>query len=224
MKSITNIFKKNKGGSKITAVNLYWKGSFHSLEGFEIDGETFNVTIPFTNHTGSELSFLKESKNQETVSDIKTADPFEIESIEPALPKSLAPNEHVDFKITLKAPNYSYSGPLTLRFFALANPDLVNIGIPKIVLIKGDKKVEMEDDRHLANFVKNQIFEIPIQMYKILTYNEEVKEVIVREPFKFVKCDKKIPFKIDDPDSYVVSYSIQVPEYSYSGPLEIEFK
>ncbi len=217
--------KKNGAKGKITAINLYWKDTAHSMEGVDIDSKIVTVTVPFTNHSNtSELSFLKTTEKSETVTDISTTDPFSIDSIDPKLPIDIKPGEHVDFKINLKAPNYNYNGPLTLKFSSPKNKDdLIELNINKIMLKNGEKEVDLEDTRYFTNFAKNQIFDISVQMYRILKYKSKVEKVELNEPFKLVKLDTELPFTIDDHSSFVVTLSIQGPDFNYSGPLEINF-
>lgn len=224
--NIKGKLKKNETKGKITSIKLYWRDTSHSMDGMDISGKVFTVTVPFTNHSDtSELSFLKTTEKRETVTDISTSDPFSIDSIDPKPPVEIKPGEHIDFKISLKAPDYNYNGPLTLRFSAPKNKDdLIDLNINKIVLKSGDKEVNLDDTRYFTNFAKNQIFDISVQMYRILEYKGKVESIELNEPFKLVKLDTELPFTINDPSSFVVNLSIKGPDFNYSGPLEITFK
>lgn len=226
---LSNIFKhksdeekERKIISRVTAMNLYWRGSFHSDDGFNIYDKEFTVNIPFHNHSNeAELSFLKANEFNEIVNSIKTATPFSIKSIKPDLPITIKPGDEINFKIKLTAPDYNYNGPLTLKFESGENKDLIDMDITGISIINGDRKADIEKDRVFTNFAKNQIFELSIQMYKVCSYKDKINKINVNEPFKLISISHKPPFEIDNPDSYIVKFSIQSPDYNYSGPVEI---
>jgi hypothetical protein len=43
----------------------------------------------------------------------------------------------------------------------------------------------------------------------------------VNGPFTLVSSEPKVPFRIDNPNSYIVDFYIQAPETGYAGALEI---
>lgn len=82
--------------------------------------------------------------------------------------------------------------------------------------------MKVNEHGEVYNLIKNQVFEISIQMYKALTLGDTVDKVKVSEPFGCEGTAPALPFRIDDRSSYVVAFMIKAPAHDYSGPLEIE--
>lgn len=218
-----DLFKRKKNFLiNIKNINIYWKGAIHTLKGVESDDKIFTVTIPFSNKNNNNLSFLKkQEKTPEIIKEINTTKPFRIVSVSPELPIEIPDSESKELGITVEGPDFNYSGVLTLKFKSKVEPK-VHVELPDVYIIRGNKRVKANNSKQLYNLMKNQIFEVSVQMYRLLTFNDTVERVSVNKPFGFEGCSPKLPFRIDDKSSYVVTFMIKAPEFNYSGSLEIE--
>ncbi|MGC8538026.1 MAG: hypothetical protein ACP5MZ_03545 [Candidatus Micrarchaeia archaeon] len=225
---LSGIFKKKeakKVAVRVTNINIRWMGAVHTLLGLESESRDFEVDIPF--HNRSEAAEKMRDVLGSTIIEEKlridgiTVDPpFKLLGVDPAPPKELANGESVVFKLSVEAPEQSYSGPMQVRFTD-APKERVRVEINKVTLIREGRKVNIENSELVMELEKNQIFKNSIQMYKILSLGDEVKSVEVNKPFNFVSSDPKLPFKVDNENSYIVVFYIQAPEISYAGPLEL---
>jgi hypothetical protein len=224
MKINLNFLKKKSSYSgDITGISLYWKNSMHGLPGRKITEREFNVKIPFANKNYESLSFLKKADTTEIVQGIEVRSPFKLVSVEPQLPASIKAGESVEFDIKVSAPEYNYNGPLVLKM--VPKPvEMVHVELPDIMAVNGDKRVKVNEHGEVKSVEKGSNFEISMQMYRILTYNDTVTGVSVNKPFEFVGSEPKLPFTIDNKSSFVASFYIKAPEFDYAGTLELIFE
>ncbi len=218
-----NLFKSKKNFSiDIRNINIYWKGAIHTLDGIKSNKKIFSIVIPFSNKTTNHLLFLKKQEGKpEIIKGIETTKPFKIINVDPKLPLSIPDGESEELNISVEGPDFNYSGVLALTFKSDLQPR-VHIEIPDTYLIRGNKKIKVNANKELYNLMKNQVFEVSIQIYKLLTFEDTVEKVKINKPFKFEGCSPKLPFEIKDKSSYIVTFMIKAPEFNYSGPLEIE--
>ncbi|MGC8687597.1 MAG: hypothetical protein ACP5RM_02760 [Candidatus Micrarchaeia archaeon] len=227
MKLNIGFVKKKSFNTNITALKLKWKGETHEAPGLKTNNRIFDVTIPFHNRrdeTDMLKSILKSSVIESiTVKKIEVAQPFKLVNVEPIVPHTIKYGDKVDFKLSIEAPAYSYSGPLEIEFVE-DEPERVRIEINKIVLISGNKRVSIPNSEMAMSLRKSQIFKINVQLYKILSYGDNVSSIEAGVPFEFVSSIPGVPFKIDNKNSYVVTIFVKAPQMNYGGPLEILFK
>ena len=214
-----------KGGqtkTELTSINLRFGQDMHALPGKSIDGEEFDLEIPFKNRLGSGMlpSHLKGPSI--TIKEVRVEKPFSLISSEPGAPLSVPYMGEILFKIRVRAPGGSYTGPLTLAFESEKSDD-VNIDIEKITLTNGSRTVEVEETSSNMILKKSQIIRRDMQAYKILSFGQEVANVSASKPFEVVSTEPKAPFSIDRKDSYIIKIYIKCPDFNYSGPMEIRF-
>lgn len=229
---VRKLFKR-KGDKKvtITSVNIRWMGQMHAMEGFEVETNPFTITIPFQNKTQQDaLPFeaLKEKlKAQEKapirITGIESSTPFKLISVYPKLPVDVPSSVRVEFKITLQAPDYTYTGPVTISLGS-EEAGMIKVQINKVIVTTPMKSVEIENSGVILNMPKGGIFKNSIQMYKAMSYGERVDKVTLEKPFEFVSCDHQIPFTINEPSSYLVTFYIKAPDVDYAGPMEIKLE
>ena len=230
--NLGNLFKK-KGEKKVTvtSVNIRWRGQMHAMGGFEVETNPFTITIPFQNKTQQDaLPFeaLKEKlKAQEKapirITGIEASTPFKLISVYPKLPVDVPSSMRVEFKIMLQAPGYTYTGPVTISLGA-EETGMIKVQINKVIVTTPMKSVEIENSGVILNMPKGGIFKNSIQMYKAMSYGERVDKVTLEKPFEFVSCDHQIPFTINEPSSYLVTFYIKAPDVDYAGPMEIKLE
>ncbi len=217
-----NIFGKKGGKIQISNINLYWQGGMHSLKGTSSPESEFEISIPFKNKKEETLSFLKrKKKDAERIEKIEAAPPFKIISINPQLPVAVGEGESAEIRIRIKGPDFGYSGPITIKMYG-PSEERIHIEIPDLFLKRGGRKVKVNEHGEVYNLVKNQVFEVSAQMYKLLTLNDHVEKISVNEPFEVEGTDPKLPFTLAEASSFVVTFMIKAPDFDYSGPLEIE--
>ena len=227
-----NIFKKkDKGRLSITSLNLRWHGQMHAMDGFTPKERRFTVTIPFQNKTAQDKlpfealkqKFKAEEQPPITISEMQLSDPFKLVSVEPKLPRGVASGEKVEFVVTVDGPDYGYSGPLTVMLNS-EEAGMIKVQINKVIVTTPMKSVEIENSAVILNMPKGGIFKNSIQMYKAMSYGERVDKVTLEKPFEFVSCDHQIPFTINEPSSYLVTFYIKAPDIDYAGPMEIKLE
>ncbi len=217
-----NIFGKKGQSIEISGINLYWKGSMHTLNGVSAKQGEFEVVIPFRNKKDESLSFLKRKKKAAERLERITADkPFTILEISPTLPLEIEEGESKEIRIKLKGPDFGYSGILTLKMYG-PEEERIHLEIPEVFLKRGERKVKVNEHGEVYNLLKNQVFEVSVQMYKLLTLHDMVNVVKLNAPFEFEGTEPKLPFELADPSSFLVTFMIKAPDFDYSGPLEIE--
>ena len=223
-----SIFTKKQGKKiavRISNINIRWAGAVHTLPGLESTSREFEVNIPFHNHNESAEKItdaLKSSivDNKVLIKGISVDPPFMLLEVDPLPPKELANGESVNFRLKVEAPEQSYSGPMQVRFTD-APKEKVKVEINKVTLLYGTRKVNIENSELIMELGKNQIFKNSIQLYKILSLGNSIDRVEVNRPFEFVSSEPKLPFKVDNENSYIVIFYIKAPETNYAGPLEL---
>jgi len=228
-----NIFKKkgDSGTITITSVNLKWRGQMHAIDGFHPKESRFTIKVPFQNKTSQDaLPFeaLKEKfRAQEQppilINEIQLSDPFKLVSVEPAVPRKIASGEKVEFTVTVDGPDYAYSGPITVMLSS-EEASMIKVQINKVILSTKRKSVEIENSGVILNMPKGGIFKNSIQLYKALSYGDAIDKVVIRAPFEFVESEPKLPFTINEPSSYLVTFFIKAPELDYAGPMEVKLE
>ncbi|MGC8478723.1 MAG: hypothetical protein ACP5NE_02235 [Candidatus Micrarchaeia archaeon] len=219
-----NVFGRKKWAS-ITQINLKYNGEIHSTEGVEAKGRVFTVTVPFTNRRYSnalvDAGIIKAGDFEPVkIKSINALPPFKVISIEPQLPREIGLEERVEFKISIEAPDYSYSGPMTLEFVEQSK-ELVHLELTSVIVKAIGKEIVAESSMNMFNIPKNQIFQQNIQFLKILDYGTKVESITVDKPFEFEGSEPKLPFLINDASSFVVSLYIKAPDSNYAGPLTL---
>ncbi len=217
-----NIFGKKGSGIELSGINIYWQGGMHSLKGISSKSNEFEISIPFKNKKEETLSFLKrKKKDAERIERIEAGPPFKIVSIDPQLPVQISEGESTEIRVRLRGPDFGYSGPLTVKMYSPAE-QRIHIEIPDVFLKRGQRRVKVNEHGEVYNLVKNQVFEVSAQMYRLLTVNDKVERVGVNKPFEFEGTEPKLPFTLTEVSSFVVTFMIKAPDFDYSGPLEIE--
>ncbi len=218
--SIFNGKKTSNGPSgSVSNINIYWKGALHSIPGFEIDGDTHDVIIPFTNH-GAGLSFLKDQNKKEIIDSITVSDPFKIDLIAPELPMAVNTGEKVDIHIKIKNPDYNYSGPLTIKFGSASNAE-IHLELQKVVLNAKGKSIKVSESGEVKRIGKGDIFESSVQMLRAFKKGDAITSVSVNKPFLFVRSEPELPFSIESDSSFIVIFYIKAPDFDYAGSLEL---
>lgn len=209
--------------TSITNVNIIWGGGFHTLDGLKPESNTFEFTVPFDNSTvvrNLPTNTFKFADTSVTITGVTVDPPFQLVGVTPTVPVSIKGNEKVSFKLTIKAPQQNYSGPMTIRL-AKDEGDMVKVEINKVTLVAKGRRTDIENSSVMMKVRKNHIFKNSIQLYKALSFQDEVRKVSVNSPFTLVSSEPKVPFRIDNINSYIVDFYIQAPEISYAGALEI---
>ena len=229
--NIRNPFiKKKPDRVTISSINIRWRGQMHAMDGFSPKERRFTIAIPFQNKTQDsaleQYAALKEKfKTQEVppvvINSIQLSDPFRFVSVSPPPPITVKSGEKIEITINVDAPDYAYSGPLTVT---IGSPEtsMIKVQLNKVILSAKLKKAEIENSGVILNIPPNGIFKNSIQMYKAMGYGDSASKVTVSEPFEFIDSDPKLPFKIDNPNSYIVTFFIKAPAVDYAGPMEIK--
>jgi hypothetical protein len=227
--SFLDFFKKGKkegpsAGSRttITNINIRLGGDVHSLPGRDV-GDSFDLTIPYKNTIGNGLLPDNLKGPDVTVSQITIDKPFELVECKPNLPINIPYMSQEKFALKIKAPNYSYNGPMVVKFDT-SSKENIDVNVSKIMFVHGTKRVELESSAFNMNIKKGQVFKRDIQLYKILSFGQEVKAIEISKQFEIADCNPKAPFKLDAKDSYIVSLFIKCPDFSYAGEMEIYFR
>jgi hypothetical protein len=225
---MANIFSALRGNknplTKITSININWNGTVHSLSGIEVKDKEFYIVIPFRNNTESLLEFLNtEEPPSIIISKIEVSLPFEIISVSPKLPNSISPNTLKEFRIKLKAPAYKYEGPIQFKLFSDTS-NFIHLEVTKTLVNTKNGNFALNDKPKNMNVPKSGIFVMHLQMYRVLSYQDKISKITLSDPFKFVKSKPEIPFSLDVKDSYIIELQIKVPDFNYSGVMEINFE
>jgi hypothetical protein len=226
MKFNLGFMNKKSFNTVITDMKLKWKGETHKAPGLQTNNKIFDVEIPFHNRS-DETDMLRHILKSSVIESIeiktiKVAPPFKLVNVDPILPCTIKYGDKVDFKLSIEAPAYSYSGPLEIEFIE-NEPEKVRVEINKIVLISREKHVAIPHSEMAMSLRKSQIFKVNIQLYKILSYGDKVSSISAGVPFEFVSSLPGVPFSIDNKNSYVVTVFVKAPEVNYGGPLELTF-
>ncbi len=217
--------RRGNGGSptNITNVNIMWGGGFHTLPGLKPETKTFEFSIPFDNSSAIEnlpKNTFKFSDTTVRIKDITVDRPFELVGVTPRLPLVVSTNEKVEFRLSVKAPETNYSGPMTVRFLQ-DDAGIIKVEINKVILAAKGRRVEIENSGIIMSVRKGHIFKNSIQLYKALSYGDEVTGISINAPFRLASTRPNAPFRLDDPNSFIADFFIQAPEMSYAGPLEM---
>lgn len=220
-----------KKGTKVavTAVNLKWRGSTHTLGKVEVKGKVFDVTIPFQNRQQESFEFLNtyfkpQKKPVMRIKGVSIKEPFKLVSAFPNLPVAIKEGEKIEFKLTVNTPDYSYEGPLNIELLSDSAEDMVHLEISKIIVGFKDKRTEMKDKSVILDLSKGQVFKQNLHLFGAVDFGGEVRKIEVLPPFAFVSSDPQTPFKIDNKTGYLIDLYIQAPQTNYGGPLEIKME
>lgn len=213
-------YSKNK--VSITSINIRLGFDVHSLKGMKVNDATFEYALPYQNKLGSGILPENLKGPSVNISAISIETPFTLLEVTPHLPKEIAYMESLVFNMKIKAPDTNYTGPLSIRL-ETESKDEIDLHIEKIILVNGQKRIELNDSLENIATKKSQIFRKNIQLYKVLSYGNRVNMVQVNKPFEIVSLNPQPPFTLDKKDSYVLSMLIKSPEFSYAGSLEILF-
>ncbi|MDE1824120.1 MAG: hypothetical protein KGI00_04155 [Candidatus Micrarchaeota archaeon] len=220
MSFFSRIFKGKGARATVTAINLKFMGSVHSIDGISIGKRDFDITIPFQNKIGSEMLPDSITGPKMTINSIKVSEPFQLLSVSPAPPVSIGYMERKSFSMRIRAPDLNYEGPMTIDF-GNEPKDNVTISIAKIIMGYKDKRTELEESATSMVLQKSQIFKKEVQLYKVLSFNDAVNSIELNSPFELVSVDPRLPIKADRKDSYIIDIYIKAPSHNYAGPLEI---
>ncbi len=204
----------------ITSVNIKFMGNSHGINGMDVDGDKFEMKIPFRNRMGSEHLPDNLRGPKVKISKVTVAEPFKLLGIEPALPVDVEYMSSVMFTLTIKPPEMKYEGPMEINF-GNEPADTVNINIKKVVLHYKGHSADMESSEIVTNMQKFQLFRQNIQLYQIISLGDTVTHIEAGKPFEVVSTDPKLPIKADRKDSYIISLFIKGPDFSYAGNLDL---
>lgn len=221
-----NLFKGSKSSLTITGINLKLQGQMHSLKGMVVNGNTFDVDIPFHNKSHTDMltgaaSFKTEKAKPFGIKGIEVADPFKLVTVTPKPPLEVLGDQKVDFKLTIEGPAHNYTGPLTINFVSDVI-ETIHVEITKTILSVNGKKTTIETSSRILNLQKGHIFSEKVQLYKALSYGNTVSKIEIEKPFTFVSSDPKLPIQLDNTNGYILNLYIQAPESPYAGVLEIK--
>jgi hypothetical protein len=215
-------FLKRKQQVNITAINILWKGKMHSMEGIKLDKSSFELKIPFQNIPDDVLPMIFKAQQPKPVKilSISVPTPFKITSVSPALPANVMPNNKIEFKLGINAPQFKYNGPMNIEFKSV-NEDMVHIELTKVIYKVNGEEKEMPDAAGILDVIKNQIFMQSAQLRRILDVGVKINSVSISEPFKLVGTDPKVPVVVESKESMMMSFYILAPGFDYAGPMVI---
>ena len=220
-------FKLRRGTSEakvnITSINIRMGNDVHGIGGMHVSGKIAKITIPFSNRIGRGLLPDNLKSPPITISGISAEKPFEVIEINPKLPVDVDYRASVSFNITLKVPEGNYEGPVNVRFETKSN-DNIGLSIEKVKLLYEGREYDLENSTESMTVRSGQIIKKDIQMYKLLSFGDSVRKIIIGPPFELADSSPKLPIKIDRKDSYIVSLFIKCPGFSYAGPMLITFE
>ncbi len=218
-----NFFKKPEK-VMVTAVNIKFMGAMHSINGFEVKGKVFTLTLPFQNKPTRTMinQIFKAEKNPPLkIRGIGVKQPFRFVSVSPGVPLEVEEDGKVVFKVKVEAPDYAYSGPLDVDLIA-QDLEMVHLELTKTIITTLRKKVELRDSSQIMDLQKGQIFIQNVNVVQALSEGDEVRRVDVEKPFTIVGTEPKVPFKIGEKTGFIIDLYIQAPRENYGGPLEIK--
>ncbi len=206
----------------ITGINLKFMGGTHQIKGMEVKGSTFDIRIPFNNRIGNENLPDNLKGPNVVLSKITVDPPFRLVDVSPALPAQVEYLAKVVFTLRIAAPDMNWEGPMNVSLTSEPSNN-VTVSIKTVTLHYKDKSVELEDSGVTSSMQKSQTFKQNVQLYKIISFGDEVGKVEVNEPFQIVSTDPALPIKADRKDSYIMGIYMKCPEFSYAGDLDIKF-
>lgn len=212
----------------ISAINIKWMGASHVMDGMAVRDKRFKVSIPFANKTHSDMltdsaGFRAQEAKPIVVKGISVAAPFILTSTSPNTPVTVKPDERVTFELQLEAPSYKYDGPLNVSFLS-DMPEMVHVEISAVKLICKDRSIEIEKSSRILNLQKGQVFTESVQLLKAVSYGSRVERISVSQPFGFAGSEPKLPFTINDTNSFIAHIYVQAPESGYAGEMEIHIE
>ncbi|HVC58168.1 MAG TPA: hypothetical protein VND15_01685 [Candidatus Acidoferrales bacterium] len=221
-----NLFGK-KTKVVVNGISVKWQGYAHKLDGMPIKARTFEFTLPFQNKTHEDMltkaaDFKAQKAMPAVIKAIEVSNPFKLVSVEPALPVTVQPDQKITLKMVFEAPDYNYEGPLAINL-ASDQVEAIHIEITKVIMQAKGKDVEIETSSRIMSMAKGQIFQEKVQMFKALSFGDTVSKVEISAPFKIVSTDPKLPFTLDQTNSYIATLFVQAPESSYAGTLVFTF-
>lgn len=217
----SKLFKKNADRINLTSINLKFMGETHGLPGKEVQMGNFDLELPFQNKIGSDLLPDNIRGPPIKIKKISVSKPFSLISVSPELPQEIPYRERRIFRLKINA-NMNYNGPISIDF-GNDPTDTINLGISKISLIYGSNHSDLEETSTILKVQKSQVLMKEIQLYRVMGYNEHVSSISVNKPFTILSSDPKTPFPVDKKDSFRIKIFVKVPDFDYSGPLEITF-
>ncbi|MDE1851701.1 MAG: hypothetical protein KGH69_03375 [Candidatus Micrarchaeota archaeon] len=220
MSFFSSIFKGKSSKVTLTAINLKFMGSVHSIDGMAVGTRDFDLAIPFQNKVGSEMLPDSITGPKMTINSIRVSEPFQLLSVSPKPPVDVGYQERKSFSMRIRAPDMNYEGPMTIDF-GNEPKDNVTISIEKVIMAYGSRRTELEESATSMVLQKSQVFKREVQLYKVLSLNDTVNSIRLNEPFELVSTDPKLPIKADRKDSYIIDLYIKAPDYNYAGQLEI---
>lgn len=215
-------FKKDKPKVSITSINLKFLGDVHNISGKDVSNGVFELEVPFQNRLANDLLPDNLKGPSIRIGKIEIAKPFELVSVTPAPPVEIPYMTKTIFSFKIKTPNQPYSGPMTIDF-GKEIKDEINLGIEKIVLEGHGRSVELEDSGKAMRVQKGQVFRKDIQLYKVLSYQDKIERIEVNKPFELMNTEPKVPFTIENKDSYIMALFFKVPDFGYAGKMTITF-
>jgi len=221
-----NLFGK-KTKVVVNGISVKWQGYAHKLDGMPVKGRTFEFTLPFQNKTHEDMltkaaNFKAQEALPAVIKAIEVSNPFALVSVEPALPITVQPDQKITLKMVFQAPDYNYEGPLAINL-ASDQVEAIHIEITKVIMQVKGRDVEIETSSRIMSMAKGQIFQEKVQMFKALSFGDTVSKVEISAPFKIVSTDPKLPFTLDQTNSYIATLFVQAPESSYAGTLVFTF-
>jgi hypothetical protein len=213
---------KKKAKFSISSINIEYMGEVHSLPGIEEYSEQFEIKIPFSNKPQYDFIAKQLKDKNITIKGITVEKPFQLISIEPKLPCTIAFGSSDEFKLRIKAPSTSYYGPISIGL-ERDNESVVHLGISHISLLHNGKVVEIEDSAISTNVKAGEVIKVGVQLYRIMKHLDTVSSIKVGKPFDFAYSEPKLPIKLEDENSFVLEVFMNAPTFSYAGPIEIEF-
>lgn len=222
---LSSLVKNKRQKATITAINLRLHNHVHSMDGLTVNGKRFSIDIPFTNKSHSDMlvdsaAFKAEQAKPIMIKSLEIAEPFGLVSVSPATPLEIKADERVIFKLWVEAPDYSYTGPMSVSFVSDAAPT-VHIELSKTILVRNGKRTEIVAPLRILNLEKGQIFVEKVQLYRAMSQGDTVEGIEIARPFKIVSCEPKLPLRVKGTKNYAIELYIQAPDASYAGPLEI---
>ncbi|MDE1833304.1 MAG: hypothetical protein KGH58_02695 [Candidatus Micrarchaeota archaeon] len=209
----------------VNGISVKWQGYAHKLDGTPVNGRTFDLVLPFQNKTHEDMltkaaSFKAQEALPAVIKAIEVSNPFKLVSVEPALPITVQPDQKVMLKMRFEAPDYNYEGPLAINL-ASDQVEAIHMEITKVIVHAKGRDTEIETSSRIMSMAKGQIFQEKVQMFKALSFGDTVSKVEISAPFKIVSTDPKLPFTLDQTNSYIATIFIQAPDNSYAGTLEL---
>jgi hypothetical protein len=108
--------RKKAPTTLITSVSIKYMGEKHGLEGMSTNRSVFELKIPFQNKRGGDMLADNLKRPELRVEAVKVSTPFELVGVSPRLPISVKYRESALIRLSIRAPEYGYAGPIELSF------------------------------------------------------------------------------------------------------------